>query len=103
MNVDISTCLLTWFVGLKFSEYTSVCKEGTASHNLTTIACCRSYHGRPEPQRRQVQQDWIDNKVHILIATSASCMGINKPDVRLMVHYSLPKSMNEYHQVGWAK
>ncbi|MEJ8803273.1 RecQ family ATP-dependent DNA helicase [Pontibacter sp. H249] len=58
-----------------------------------------AYHaGLKFEERSQVQQLWIEDKVRVMLATNAFGMGIDKPDVRLVVHLDLPESLEAYYQ-----
>ncbi len=57
------------------------------------------YHaGINANDRATVQQNWIDNKSQVIVATNAFGMGIDKPDVRFVVHLDLPESLEAYFQ-----
>ena len=58
-----------------------------------------SYHaGLSDKVRAQNQELFIKDKVHIIVATVAFGMGINKPNVRFVINYTIPKSIEEYYQ-----
>jgi ATP-dependent DNA helicase RecQ len=57
------------------------------------------YHaGLPQDERAKRQQDWIDNKTRIVVCTNAFGMGIDKPDVRVVVHMDAPDCLENYYQ-----
>ena len=57
------------------------------------------YHaGMPIEARKKVQNDWMENKTPIVVCTNAFGMGINKGDVRKVIHFDIPSSLEQYYQ-----
>lgn len=60
---------------------------------------CESYHaGITDKKRNEIQQGFIDGNYKCIVATIAFGMGINIPNVRLVIHYNCPKNMESYYQ-----
>ncbi|XP_017074199.1 uncharacterized protein LOC108109904 [Drosophila eugracilis] len=57
------------------------------------------YHaGMPASRRRTVQKAFMANELRIVVATIAFGMGINKPDIRAVIHYNMPRNFESYVQ-----
>lgn len=58
-----------------------------------------AYHaGLPNKKRKQVLDNWLNNKTKIAVCTTAFGMGIDKSDVRYVIHYTIPSSIEGYSQ-----
>lgn len=58
-----------------------------------------AYHAGLDPHDKAERQDrWMSGAVRVMVATNAFGMGIDKPDVRTVVHFDLPSSLEEYYQ-----
>ncbi len=57
------------------------------------------YHaGLTTKERNERQQAWTEGKTRVIVATNAFGMGIDKPDVRVVIHYDLPSHLESYYQ-----
>lgn len=59
----------------------------------------QAYHaGMENDKRQQIQLDFMANKIDVIVATIAFGMGVDKSDIRFVIHYDLPKSIENYSQ-----
>jgi ATP-dependent DNA helicase RecQ len=72
----------------------------TLAESLNKNAVSATYYhaGLTYEQRTLHQEEWIKNKKRVMVATNAFGMGIDKPDVRVVVHVDLPENLESYYQ-----
>jgi ATP-dependent DNA helicase Q5 len=61
---------------------------------------CKAYHaGLKDGERSQVQEDFMDGKIAVIVATVSFGMGVDKASVRGVVHWCAPQNVAAYYQV----
>ena len=65
---------------------------------LQGIAASFYHAGLPQAERAARQEAWINNETRVMVCTNAFGMGIDKPDVRIVVHYDMPDGLEAYYQ-----
>ena len=79
----------------KSRKQTTVVAELLRMHNIDADF----YHAGLLGEKRTLKQDaWINNKTRMIVCTNAFGMGIDKPDVRVVVHYDVPDCLENYYQ-----
>lgn len=73
-------------------------KELAALLNKNKVSSNYYHAGLTYGERKLRQEEWIANKVRVVVATNAFGMGINKSDVRLVIHMDLPENIESYYQ-----
>lgn len=66
--------------------------------NKKTIKSSYYHAGLSFEDRTKRQDEWIQNKTRVMVATNAFGMGIDKPDVRVVIHIDLPENLESYYQ-----
>ena len=73
--------------------------EEVASQLSSLGVNCQAYHAQLEPKvRSHIQRQWYNNECKVIVATVAFGLGINKLDVRFVIHYTISKSLENYYQ-----
>jgi ATP-dependent DNA helicase RecQ len=98
-----NTELVSQLHGLTGAGIVYVTLQHTADDIAHFLQCqgfnAKAYHaGMAQEARQQVQQDFMVGQVTIIVATIAFGMGIDKGDIRFVIHYDLPKSIENYSQ-----
>jgi ATP-dependent DNA helicase RecQ len=66
--------------------------------NMNRVSCTYYHAGLLAVQRKKIQEDFINDKIPVIAATNAFGMGIDKKDIRLVIHYNTPGSVENYYQ-----
>jgi ATP-dependent DNA helicase RecQ len=66
--------------------------------SLKGISCGYYHAGLSSIYRRKIQEDFINDRLRVICATNAFGMGIDKKDIRLIIHYNIPGSIENYYQ-----
>jgi ATP-dependent DNA helicase RecQ len=95
--------LLDRLAGTAGAAIVYVTRQETAEEVATFLGrhgiVARAYHaGLPEEVRAAAQDGFMADTVRVVVATIAFGMGIDKPDIRAVLHYNLPKSLENYAQ-----
>jgi ATP-dependent DNA helicase RecQ len=84
--------------GIVYCRSRRHCKDIAGLLQLNGIDAEFYHAGLSQDERSKRQQDWINNKTRIIVCTNAFGMGIDKPDVRTVVHADIPDCLENYYQ-----
>ena len=73
-------------------------EEITDSLQRARIKCARYHAGMPDDDRKRIQNAFARDTLRVIGATNAFGMGIDKPDVRAVIHHDMPDSLESYYQ-----
>jgi ATP-dependent DNA helicase RecQ len=90
----------------KFKDYTGIvyCQTRKSTKFITQVLSANYlsadfYHGGLTREERKIKQDaWISGNTKVIVATNAFGMGIDKPNVRFVLHYEFPDSLEAFYQ-----
>ncbi|MEQ8908227.1 MAG: ATP-dependent DNA helicase RecQ [Vicingaceae bacterium] len=84
--------------GIVYANRRKKCKEVANFLQQNQISADYYHAGLNHTQRKAKQEAWINNRTQVIVATNAFGMGIDKPDVRFVIHLDLPESLEAYFQ-----
>ncbi|KAH6589473.1 hypothetical protein BASA50_007165 [Batrachochytrium salamandrivorans] len=101
IDTDIVSFIKTFYPkasGIIYCSSRRACEETSAKLVRLGIQAAFYHAGLDKEDRSRIQTAWADNIIHIIVATIAFGMGIDKSDVRFVIHYSIPQSLEGYYQ-----
>jgi ATP-dependent DNA helicase RecQ len=84
--------------GIIYTLNRKTTEELAAMLNANGISAVAYHAGLEAKLRARRQDEFLNEDVHVIVATIAFGMGIDKPDVRFVIHYNIPKSIENYYQ-----
>ncbi len=84
--------------GIIYIRSRKTCEELSRQLNKHAISSEYYHAGICIEDRKNIEERWKNNSTQIIVATNAFGMGIDKPDVRFVLHFGLPNSLEEYYQ-----
>lgn len=94
----IAICEQTNEVGIVYCQTRKNVKEVARQLHANGISCGVYHGGMSADDRSQMLKDWLSEKRRVMVATNAFGMGIDKPNVRFVLHYDVPNSPEAYFQ-----
>ena len=91
-------CSQTNGSGIVYVRSRRMAEELAAFLNKKRIASHFFHGGMSASEKSDKLRDWMQNKVQFMVATNAFGMGVDKPDVRLVIHYQIPDNLENYFQ-----
>ncbi|HRD58712.1 MAG TPA: DNA helicase RecQ [Ferruginibacter sp.] len=105
INVDQTNKSIVRFIqqhkgksGIIYTLNRKTTEELAAMLNANGISAVAYHAGLDAKLRAKRQDQFLNEDVHVIVATIAFGMGIDKPDVRFVIHYNIPKSIENYYQ-----
>lgn len=98
---DIMSLILNQFSrdsGIIYCLSRKDCEKTAETLTAKGIGALAYHAGLPDKERNEVQTRWLHGRTKVICATIAFGMGIDKPDVRYVIHFCVPKSIEGYYQ-----
>ncbi|MGE5432411.1 MAG: RecQ family ATP-dependent DNA helicase [Syntrophomonadaceae bacterium] len=74
------------------------CEQISDFLNLHNLNAAYYHAGLAPEKRKHIQEEFLSDKINIIVATNAFGMGIDKKDIRLVIHYNMPGTIENYYQ-----
>src|SRR6202012_2663779 len=84
--------------GIVYLRSRKECADIAKFFNDNKISADYYHAGLSSDERSKKQESWKTNKIRVIVATNAFGMGIDKPDVRFVIHKDMPESLEAYYQ-----